>query len=209
MNRLTDEQRDLVEKNLDVAKYAAKRKKLGLGEEDAAQEAAIGVMDAATRYNESFGSKFSAYATRRAYGAIQDAERNSGIIRLTRLANRKSKEKDSEDLRKLRKVASFKTVGRGGDDCEETSYHTHDPAFIPNKEASTFDRVVRNEWHSRFWEEVSRMSPRHQTIIKERLAGKSLKEIGQMVGCGESGVCHVLKGLIKTLASNMQEIEVA
>lgn len=83
---LTEEQKELVEKNIRLVYWVVKRRAtsrviLELGKEEAAQWGMVGLVMAASRYDPSRGSAFSTYAVQWIWGTIQFHATTSRTIR--------------------------------------------------------------------------------------------------------------------------------
>ncbi len=200
--RLTDEQRDLVDRNIGLAYKVGRRRAGSMDEDDAIQEAALGMMDASRRYDPEAHAQFSTYAEYRAGGAVSDAKRNMGLIRISRQSGLQTKVQVPDVVRLL-------TCGRGDDFCPHQDMTDLDPANIDNKEESVFDDVCRREWHDRFWAAVATLKPRSQAIVKGRVAGKTMKRVAAELGIAESRVSQLEPHILQTLASMMRERDTA
>jgi RNA polymerase sigma factor (sigma-70 family) len=201
MQRLTDKQRDLVENNLKVARTAAFKGSRGIDEEDARQDAVIGIMDAALKFKPDRKVKFRTYALTRAVGAIKDAQRRAGIIKVGRDANGLN----TDDVKRARRVVSCDAYdsinlpnwegGHGGRGLDFFGACT-DPGQV-------VEDADRSEWHERFYATLNRMQERKRTIIRMRMDGASMKNIGIAVGISESRICQLLPGLLREFAQMM------
>jgi RNA polymerase sigma factor (sigma-70 family) len=164
VQRLTDEQRDLVEKHIGIAVNVAKKYGSGMGFGDAAQEAVIGIIDAAFKFDPSRDLKFSTLAHRRAVGAMLDAKRESvGIVKLKRHGQRKGME-------------------------APRVWGIDDFLRVLGTESSVVDDAARSEWHSRFYEALRSLSPREQAIIRGRISGEPSTKIAKKLGLSAKSV---------------------
>jgi RNA polymerase sigma factor (sigma-70 family) len=80
--RLTDEERDLVDSNRGLAVAIARRAAFKGDLNDAVQNAVLGMMDATKRFDSSRGAKYKSFVSPSAFWAVVSARRDDDFIRM-------------------------------------------------------------------------------------------------------------------------------
>lgn len=188
--RLTNEERDLVELNLDVAERIAlhmittSQVLAREGYDEVYQWAVEGLMDAARSWDPSRGTSFGTYAWGRARGNILD------------------------HLRKM--------VGRNGEKPRMFGFsqHTEDedeniPHVAENRAYVTTDYVRETVCGEDFISHVLQsLKPKERAALTMRMDGHTMKEIGQALRVSASRVCQIFNELKEQLGrrSDIQEL---
>lgn len=158
--RLTNEQRDLVERNLEIAKSVGGYAKTRLERDDAIQEAALGMMLAAKNYDPGRGATYKTFARRIAAYSIADASAECTLIPMPYEARK----------------ADIESGEKRFVNCRLEAMVDEHSEFEP------IDNASRKEWHNRFHWALSRLSERRQSVVKLALKGMPSKAVARELG---------------------------
>jgi RNA polymerase sigma factor for flagellar operon FliA len=190
---------------------------------DLVQDGAIGLIDAANRFDEARGIKFETFAERRIRGAMIDALRKDAWPRGVR-RQRRELEAAREELRRERgcepslaelaaKVGSDeKSLGRvivRINTIESTSPLANNeslaaaslpPGLIPSEPEQPDRAYEREETRARIHAAISTLPPREQKVIGLYYYGEvTMKQIGAEIGVNESRVSQLHARAIRRL----------
>jgi RNA polymerase sigma factor (sigma-70 family) len=178
--RLTDEQRDLVEQNLKIAGWV-NYSKTRLDRDDVFQEAALGVMTAAVQFRPELGP-YDKYARRLAIYSVNGACEKAAMVWTP------------YKKRKLDMEAGVKGVLH-----DEDGWNT----LVDRDAESTHDVVARAEWHERFYEAFRKLPNRDQEILQLSMDGMNLKQIAEVLGLHKSRLPVIYHRALGRLADIM------
>lgn len=185
------EQRALVAEHYKYAEWLAdKRVRSCLPPEDRRQEAYIGLVDAARRFEPDQGWQFKTYAARRIVGAIIDAERRPGsqLLKLTRWDQRHG------GKQVLVRFADSSTVEMPSPKGGTVSVPLANVAFVDPEPAPTLDDRDAIE-------AALALASGEEWYIVERhfLGGATMKTTGMELGMSESRVSQLAARVVELL----------
>lgn len=185
MKPLTDEQRHMVENNVNLVYKCLNSAGYVSSRSDAEQELMLELCAAARNYDSSKG-KFSTYAVACIKHRIKELKAKGDLWGATRQF------KKGEQMYVGFKVTSLNRKMEGNDEELEQI------DIIPSTEISVEDAVLSNLTFGQF---MAQLSDKDRRILEMRLEGYTYQEIADYIGISEAHACRRVKQLVKKLNS--------
>lgn len=185
---LTEDQRRLVAEHVEWAERVAKRHNSPMPVEDRTQEAFVGLIDAARRFDPAWGVKFETYAGPRVVGAILDAGRRPGaaVVQL----GRAGRQRGEPEIR-VTSVEASNMVSRGGRDAIAADF------LFVDDEPRCADAIDRRDAIDRA---LTAFAANERAVVRSYwLDGRTMKQTGADVGLSESRVSQMMTDVLRRL----------
>lgn len=193
-----DERREAIEQNLGIVQHETRLLMAAgvlLDPEEALQDGAEGLCDAAIRYDASKGAKFTTYAPHRVRGAIVD-----GVRKYDKLAGKKrTSARVVSQLNSTRALSLFQaaaTLSHGGVSTIEDVI----PLDQPSVEAMADSRAEV----SLLYDAIEGLAPRQREVILQRLKYLSRKAIAASLGVSIRTVDRDIQKARQALRTTLQ-----
>lgn len=197
-----DERTAAIEAHLDIVQRETSMLRIGgvwIDEEEALQDGAEGLCDAARRYETNSAAAFSTYAVYRVRGAIVD-----GIRGYDKLAGpNRNKARVISQLNNTRAVSIFKAVGVLGHG-DVLTVEDVTPADQP----STEELVEGLDETARLYAAINDLGPRQREVILLKLQGLSRQETADLIGVSLRAVKSDIEQAYAHLRSALSDVHI-
>jgi RNA polymerase sigma factor for flagellar operon FliA len=195
----------MVEAHLAQVRMVAWRMLRGRGSrelvEDAIQEGAIGLIEAARRYDPERGIQFSTYAEHRIRGAILD-----GLRRLGRWRTDWEKIRESERATARQMGMSVGALREWEEELGDSpSKTTAGPPEVEDA-AGPLEHLLAREASARLWGALAGLPERERRILaRHYLGGVSLREAGRELTVSEARVSQLHRRALAKLRDSLRD----